>query len=119
MGALLGMGSSLLGNIGNDISSGLTTAAQQGQAQGMADQGVADASQNSALGQQQSAAQSQGQINRAQGQMQTNLQNTAAANAEQAAVNQGNALLDQVKINAAEEKQREAGFSAALGSMAS
>ena len=113
MGGLLGT----LGSIGNAISGGLTTAAQQGEAAGIAGEGQSSVASNAGTSQQQSADSAQNQINSAQGQIQTNQQNAAAANATQAEVDQGNALLDQTKINAAEEKQRDEGFNAALGSM--
>jgi hypothetical protein len=93
------------------------TGSIQGQSDGITQDANSGVASNQATSSAQSAQQDQSSLNSAANAHQTNEQNAAAANAQQAVSDESNQDEEQAQLNAALEKARDEEIKAAIGSM--
>jgi hypothetical protein len=93
------------------------TGSIQGQSDGITQDSNSGVASNQATSSAQSAQQDQSSLNSAANAHQTNEQNAAAANAQQAVSDESNQDEEQAQLNAALEKARDEEIKAAIGSM--
>jgi hypothetical protein len=93
------------------------TGSIQGQSDGITQDANSGVASNQATSSAQSAQQDQNSLNSAANAHQTNEQNAAAANAQQAVSDESNQDEEQAQLNAALEKARDEEIKAAIGSM--
>jgi hypothetical protein len=93
------------------------TGSIQGQSDGITQDSNSGVASNQGTSSAQSAQQDQSSLNSAANAHQTNEQNAAAANAQQAVSDESNQDEEQAQLNAALEKARDEEIKAAIGSM--